>query len=211
MWGLAKSVIICPSQSTSTGWVQAAMAASDQITQLLSEWKNGDRSKFDALFQLVYDELRVIASNYMRRERIDHTLQTTALVNEAYIKLVAKPGPAFENRVYFFAIAAKVMRQILIDHARTRGYGKRGGGAAKFSLDETAILSNERGQELVALDEALKKLGSLDPRKADVVELRFFGGLTIDETADFLRVSRNTVKRDWEMAKAWLYQQINKR
>jgi RNA polymerase sigma factor (TIGR02999 family) len=186
------------------------MEATHRITQLLSDWRNGDRAKFDDLFELVYNELRALASNHMRRERPDHTLQTTALVNEVYIKLVGQQWTAFENRLYFFAVAAKVMRQILIDHARTRNYAKRGGGAARFSLDESAMLSNERCEELVALDEALRKLESLDQRKSEVIELRFFGGLTIDETAEFLQVSRNTVKREWEMARAWLYQQVNK-
>ena len=185
------------------------MESTEQVTQLLSNWRNGDRAAFDSLFSLVYDELRTIASSYMSRERPDHTLQTTALVNEAYIKLVGQPDALWENRVYFFAIAAKIMRQILIDHARTRHYAKRGGGAVKISLDETATLSDQRADELVALDDALKRFEAIDPRKAQVVELRFFGGLTIEETAEFLNVSRNTIIRDWEMARAWLYQQIS--
>jgi RNA polymerase sigma factor (TIGR02999 family) len=185
------------------------MKSTEQVTQLLSKWRNGDRAAFDSLFSLVYDELRAIASSYMSHERTNHTLQTTALVNEAYIKLVRQPDALWENRVYFFAIAAKIMRQILIDHARTRSYAKRGGGAVKLSLDETATLSDQRADELVALDEALQKLEEIDPRKSQVVELRFFGGLTIPETAEFLNVSRNTITRDWEMARAWLYQQIS--
>lgn len=185
------------------------MGTSNRVTQLLSDWKNGDGTAFDALFSLVYDELRALASSYMRRERPDHTLQTTALVNEAYIKLAGHRDSLFQNRVHFFAIAAKVMRQILIDHARTLNYEKRGGGAFKFSLDETAAWSSQRAGELVALDDALKRLEAIDPRKSKVVELRFFGGLTIDETAEFLGVARNTVIRDWEMARAWLYLQIN--
>jgi RNA polymerase sigma-70 factor (ECF subfamily) len=186
------------------------MESTEQVTQLLSDWRNGDRAAFDSLFSLVYEELRAMASSYMRRERPDHTLQTTALVNEAYIKLVGQPDALWKNRVYFFAIAAKIMRQILIDHARTRRYAKRGGSAVKISLDETAILSDQRADELVALDEALQRLEAIDPRKSQVVELRFFGGLTIEETAEFLKASRNTVIRDWEMARAWLYQQISK-
>jgi RNA polymerase sigma-70 factor (ECF subfamily) len=185
------------------------MKSTGQVTQLLSDWRNGDRAAFDSLFSLVYEELRAMASSYMRRERPDHTLQTTAVVNEAYMKLVGHPDPLWENRVYFFAIAAKIMRQILIDHARTRHYAKRGGGAVKISLDETVTLSNQRADELVALDDALLRLEEIDPRKAQVVELRFFGGLTIEETAEFLNVSRNTVIRDWEMARAWLHQQIS--
>ncbi len=187
------------------------MEAAVQVTQLLSDWRNGDRAAFDALFPLVYDELRTLASRYMRRERTGHTLQTTALVNEAYIKLAAQPGSLPENRVCFIAIAAKVMRQILIDHARTRKYAKRGGGAVKLSLNEALTLSDERAAELVALDDALKRLEEKDPRKSQVVELRFFGGLTIDEAANFLGVGRTTIIRDWEMAKAWLYQQVNKK
>jgi RNA polymerase sigma-70 factor (ECF subfamily) len=185
------------------------MESTEQVTQLLSNWRNGDRTAFDSLFSLVYEELRAMASSYMRRERPDHTLQTTALVNEAYIKLLGQSDALWENRVYFFAIAAKVMRQILIDYARTRRYAKRGGGVVKLTLDETATLSDQRAGELVALDEALQRLEEIDPRKSQVVELRFFGGLTIDETAGFLNVSRNTVTRDWEMARAWLYQQVS--
>src|SRR5215510_4259140 len=159
------------------------MTAVGQVTQLLSEWRNGDRAAFDALFPLVYDELRVLASRRMRRERPGHTLQTTALVNEAYIKLAGESGSRPENRISFFAIAAKIMRQILIDHARTRNCAKRGAGSVKLSLNEALTLSDERAAELVALDDALKRLEEKDARKSQVVELRFFGGLTIDEAA----------------------------
>jgi RNA polymerase sigma factor (TIGR02999 family) len=185
------------------------MGVSSQITQLLEDWRGGKHAAFDQLFALVYDELRALASGYMRRERPDHTLQTTALVNEAYVKLVGHKDSLFENRLHFFAVAAKVMRQILIDHARTRNYEKRGGKAVKISLDEAVIMSDERASDLIALDEALKSLAEIDARKGKVVELRFFGGMTIEETADFLGVSFNTVVRDWEMARAWLYRSIH--
>jgi RNA polymerase sigma-70 factor, ECF subfamily len=184
------------------------MEASSQITRLLKDWRGGRNEAFDQLFALVYDELRVLASGYMRRERPDHTLQTTALVNEAYLKLVGHKDSLFENRVHFFAVAAKVMRQVLIDHARTRQYEKRGGNAVKIPLDEAMIMSDERAGDLLALDLALKSLAEIDPRKSNVVELRFFGGMTIEETAEFLGVSFNTVVRDWEMARAWLYRNI---
>ncbi len=179
-----------------------------QITELLAGWRGGQPGAFDQLFALVYDELRALASGYMRRERADHTLQTTALVNEAYVKLVSHKDALLENRLHFFAVAAKVMRQILIDHARARQVEKRGGGAVKLSLDEAMVMSDERAGDLLALDTALKSLAAIDARKGQVVELRFFGGLTIEETAEFLGISFNTVVRDWEMARAWLYRNI---
>jgi len=185
------------------------MGVSSQITELLHDWRGGREDAFDQVFALVYDELRTLASSYMRRERPDHTLQTTALVNEAYVKLVAHKDSVLENRLHFFAVAAKVMRQVLIDHARTRQYQKRGGKEMKkISLDEAVAMSDERAADLLALDDALKSLAAIDARKGQVVELRFFGGMTIDETAQFLGVSSNTVVRDWEMARAWLYQNI---
>ncbi len=184
------------------------MEVSSKITELLVDWRNGRSNAFDQLFALVYDELRALASGYMRRERPDHTLQTTALVNEAYVKLVGHKDRLLENRLHFFAVAAKVMRQILIDHARTRHYEKRGGKAVKISLDEVVIISDERAADLIVLDDALKSLAAIDERKSQVVELRFFGGMTIEETAEFLSVSFNTVVRDWEMARAWLYRNI---
>jgi RNA polymerase sigma factor (TIGR02999 family) len=184
------------------------MGVSSQITQLLGQWRDGRADVYDQLFALVYDELRSLASSYMQHERADHTLQTTALVNEAYVRLVGHKDKLPENRLHFFAVAAKVMRQILIDHARTRHYEKRGGKTVKISLDEAMILSDERAADLVALDEALKSLATIDARKSHVVELRFFGGMTIEEAAEFLGVSFNTVVRDWEMARAWLYRNI---
>jgi RNA polymerase sigma factor (TIGR02999 family) len=178
-----------------------------QITRILNEW-SGNQDAFNRLYSLVYDELRAIASSYMRRERADHTLQTTALVNEAYLKLVSQSGATWKDRVHFFAVAARVMRHILIDHARTRRYAKREGGRVKLSLDDVAVISDERAAELVALDDALRELEAHDPRQSQVVELRYFGGLTIAETAEYLKVSVDTVKRDWNLAKVWLYRRI---
>ena len=184
------------------------MGKSPQITELLVNWRDGYADAFDKIFALVYDELRALASGYMRRERADHTLQTTALVNEAYLKLVSHKDVLLENRLHFFAVAAKVMRQILIDHARARQVEKRGGKTVKISLDEGLIMSDERAADFLALDTALKSLAAIDARKSQVVELRFFGGMTIEETAEFLGISFNTVVRDWEMARAWLYRNI---
>jgi RNA polymerase sigma factor (TIGR02999 family) len=184
------------------------MESKKQITRILNEWRGGSQDAFNQLFPLVYDELRVMASSYMRRERADHTLQTTALVNEAYLKLVNQSDATWENRVHFFAVAARVMRHILIDHARTRNYAKREGGAVKLSLDEVAVISEQRAAELVALDDALKQLAEIDARQSRIVELRYFGGLTIAETAEVLKVSADTVKRDWNTAKLWLYRRI---
>lgn len=185
------------------------MGVSSQITELIADWRGGREDAFDKLFALVYDELRSLASGYMRRERADHTLQTTALVNEAYLKLVGHKDSVLENRLHFFAVAAKVMRQILIDHARSRQKVKRGAGAVRISLDEAMVMSDERAADLLALDDALKELAAIDQRKSRVVELRFFGGMTIEETAEFLGISFNTVVRDWEMARAWLYRNIH--
>src|SRR5262249_36680709 len=166
------------------------MGVSSQITELLQEWRGGQEGAFDQLFLLVHDELRALASSYMRRQRPDHTLQTTALVNEAYLKLVAHKDSLLENRLHFFAVAAKVMRQVRTDHARGRRSQKRGGKAVKISLDEAVVMSEERAKDLLELDDALKRLAVIDPRKGQVVELRFFGGMTIKETAEFLAVSR---------------------
>jgi RNA polymerase sigma factor (TIGR02999 family) len=185
------------------------MASQEEVTRLLIAWSNGDQAALDSLFPLVYDELRRLASGYMRRERPDHTLQTTALVHEAYLRLVGQPDLSLKNRTHFFAIAARVMRRILIDHARTQQYAKRGGGALRLSLDEAALLSDERAAELVALDEALSELAKIDERQSRIVELRFFGGLTLAETAEVLKISSDTVTRDWNLAKAWLYRQVN--
>ena len=185
------------------------MEPANKVTELLVDWRNGNEAAFDSLFAVVYDELRRLASGYMRHERSDHTLQTTALVHEAYLKLVKQSDSPLQNRIHFFAVAAKVMRQILIDHARTRHYEKRGGAARRISLEEAAIVSDERAGELVALDEALTELATIDQRQSQIVEMRYFGGLTLAETAEFLKVSPDTVTRDWNMSKAWLYRRLN--
>jgi RNA polymerase sigma factor (TIGR02999 family) len=156
----------------------------------------------------VYEELRRLAGRYMKGERMGHTLQATALVNEAYLRLIEVQRVQWQNRAHFFAMAARVMRRILVDAARAKGYQKRGAGAVAVSLDEALIVPDEPGRDLVALDEALSALASLDPRKSQVVEMRFFGGLTLEETAEALQVSRDTVKRDWNMARLWLLREL---
>lgn len=182
-----------------------------EVTQLLIEWSNGDKAALDKLMPLIHEELRRLAHHYMSRERPGHTLQTTALVDEAYLRLVHRKGVRWQNRAHFFAIAAQSMRSILVDHARGLTYAKRGGGASKIALDEGMIASRERGAEVVALDEALVVLAEIDPKQSRIVELRFFGGLTIEETAEVLDLSPATIKREWSTAKAWLYHQLNKR
>jgi RNA polymerase sigma factor (TIGR02999 family) len=180
---------------------------SQNITQLLAEWRDGNQSALDELYPLVYDELHRLARRYMSRERKGHTLQTTALINEAYVRLVGQKVN-WANRSHFFAISAQIMRRILIDHARRHQYAKRGGGAQQVSLDEAATVTPDQSGELIRLDEALKSLAEMDPRRSQVVELRYFGGLNNEEIAGVLNVSENTVTRDWNMARAWLYQQL---
>jgi len=184
--------------------------APDQITQLLIDWSNGDQDAVEQLFALVYEELRRLAHRYMRREYPGHTLQTTAVVNEAYLRLIDQKHVQWQNRAHFFAIAARMMRRILITHAQSHAYAKRGGGAIKVSLDQAAVLSPERAGELIALDEALTGLAAIDVRRSQVVELRFFGGLSNEEIAEVLKISPNTVMRDWNVAKAWLYREMSK-
>lgn len=183
----------------------AQKTSSHEVSELLADWSSGNQSALDKLIPLVNDELRRLARYYMRHERPDHTLQTTALVNEAYLKLVGQRNVHWENRNHFFAIAAQLMRRILVDHARTQNYAKRGGKTQAISLDETAIVSKQPTRDLVALDDALNGLAAIDPRRSKVVELRFFGGLSVEETAEVLKVSPVTVMRDWSVAKAWLY------
>jgi RNA polymerase sigma factor (TIGR02999 family) len=180
----------------------------DSPTALLLAWTGGDPDAFDALLPVIYDELRRLAGRYMRGERVGHTLQATALVNEAYLRLIEVKQVRWQNRAHFFAMAARAMRRILVDAARAHGYQKRGGGAPVLSLDEALVVSPEPGEDLVALDEALTALAAIDPRKSQVVEMRFFGGLSLDETAEALHVSRDTVKRDWKMAKLWLLREL---
>jgi len=180
------------------------MAATEGVTQLLIDWSSGNREALDELMPLVSDELRRLARRHMARERRDHTLQTSALINEAYLRLVDQKDLNWQNRAHFFAVAAQVMRHILIDHARRYHYAKRGAGAQKISLDEAAILTEQRAAEFVALDDALASLAKLDPRRSEIVELRFFGGLSIEETAEVMKISATTVQREWRAAKAWL-------
>ncbi|HXC70148.1 MAG TPA: sigma-70 family RNA polymerase sigma factor [Pyrinomonadaceae bacterium] len=179
-----------------------------EITQLLAEWSDGNQSALDELYPLVYEELHKLARRYMSRERKGHTLQTTALINEAYVRLVDQRNVHWANRSHFFAISAQIMRRILIDHARRHAYAKRGGGAQQVSLEEVAIVAAEKSAEIIRLDEALKILAKMDPRRCHVVELRYFGGLSNEEIAGVLKVSENTVTRDWNLARAWLHQQL---
>jgi RNA polymerase sigma factor (TIGR02999 family) len=183
--------------------------SSHEVTQLLLAWSDGDQTALEKLIPLVYEELHRLARHYMSGERPGHTLQTTALVDEAYLRLVDWKNLRWQNRAHFFGIAAQLMRRILVDHARDHRYAKRGGGARKLSLDEVAVVSQERAADLVALDEALKSLAANDARKSQVVELRFFGGLSIEETAQVMKVSPRTVMRDWRMAKTWLYHELS--
>ena len=181
------------------------------MTDLLAAWSDGDREALDRLLPLVERELHRLAHHYMSRERPDHTLQTSALVNEAYLKLVDQTRVRWQNRAHFFAIAAQTMRRILIDHARRRRYDKRGGGARPLPLDEAAHITDERAAELVALDDALKLLQDVDERKARVVELRYFGGLSIEEVSEVLKVSPDTVGRDWRRARAFLLREMERK
>jgi RNA polymerase sigma factor (TIGR02999 family) len=182
----------------------------NEVTQLLIGWSEGDQEALDKLLPLVYQELKRMADRYLRRERSDHTLQATALVHEAYLKLIDQRSVHWQNRAHFFGIAAQAMRRILVDHARDRQANKRGGGGVKLSLDDELELSNKRASELIALDDALSTLAEMDPQKSRIVELRFFGGLSIEETAEVLGIGTATVIRQWRLAKAWLYGEINK-
>lgn len=180
----------------------------EQITDLLIEWNNGSAEALDKLLPMVETELRRIAANYMRRERLGHTLQTTALVNEAYLKLVDQHQVRWQNRSHFFALASKLMRRILVDHARSQGRVKRGGDALHVDLEDVAVLSPEKSEELLALEEALARLALFDKRKSEIVEMRFFGGLTINEVAEVLGLAPVTVMLHWRLAKAWLQREM---
>lgn len=182
----------------------------NDVTQMLVDWSRGDKAALDKLIPIIYQELRSLARHYMSRERPGHTLQTTALVNEAYLRLISQRDVKWQNRAHFFGVAAQMMRRILVDHARNINSGKRGGGALKVSLEEVALLSEERAEEVLILHEALTSLEVLDPRKSRIVELRYFGGLTVEEVAEVLGTSPVTVMRDWRAAKAWLYRTISK-
>lgn len=180
----------------------------NEITRLLVAWSDGDQVARDQLMSAVYQELHRLAHHHMKRESPGHTLQTSALVNEAFLKLIDQKEVQWRNRAHFFAIAAQMMRRILVDYARSRSYAKRGGGIRNLPLDEALIVSDERNAEVLALDETLERLAELDPRKGQIVELRFFGGLSIEETAEVLTVSPGTVMRDWTLAKAWLRREM---
>ena len=189
--------------------MQDATPPSPQVTQLLVAWGKGDELAGDQLMSLVYEELHRLAHGYMKRESPGHTLQTSALVNEAFVRLVDQKNVRWQNRAHFFCIAAQMMRRILVDYARGRKCAKRGGGAQQISLDEGLTVSQGRSAEVVHVHEALEQLAEFDPRKSQIVELRFFGGLSIEETAGVLGVSPGTVMRDWTLAKAWLRREIS--
>jgi RNA polymerase sigma factor (TIGR02999 family) len=178
------------------------------VTVLLRAWSDGDEAAFEQLLPLVEAELRRLARTYMARERRGHTLQTTALINEAFVRLVDTQGLRWQDRSHFLAISARLMRRVLVDHARARGYQKRGGGAQRVTLTDALVITSEPSVHLIDLDRALESLGAVDPRKAKVVELRFLGGLSVEETAEVLRVSPITVMREWKSAKAWLYREL---
>jgi RNA polymerase sigma factor (TIGR02999 family) len=189
--------------------MDAASVSQQRVTELLVRWSQGDDAALAELTPLVYEELRRLAHHYMEGERPDHTLQTTALVNEAYLRLADQTNPNWQSRAHFFAVAARAMRQILVSYARSNRAQKRGGGGARIELDEAAIMSPEQSNEIVDVHEALERLSTLDERKAQVVELKFFGGLNYDEIAEVLKISRVTVRRDWEFAKLWLYTELH--
>jgi RNA polymerase sigma-70 factor, ECF subfamily len=180
-----------------------------RVTQLLQQWSHGDDSALAELTPLVYEELHRLAHHYMEGQRTNHTLQTTALVNEAYLRLADQTNPNWQSRAHFFAVAARAMRQILVSYARSQRSQKRGGGGARIELDESAILSPEQSKEIVDLHEALERLDTLDSRKARVVELKFFGGLNYDEIAEVLKIGNRTARRDWEFARIWLYRELH--
>ena len=179
--------------------------SSSPVTELLARWRSGDQNALDALMPLVYAELRQLAQHYLRRERSDHTLQSTALVHEAYLRLAGQSPPQWQNRAHFFGIAAHLMRQILVEHARSRGAAKRGGGATRMTLDESMSIAQQNEVDVIVLDKALQDLTELDAQQGRIVELRFFGGLTIEDTSEVLGISPATVKREWVTARAWLF------
>jgi RNA polymerase sigma factor (TIGR02999 family) len=184
------------------------MPGREDLTRLLAEWSGGNQSALDELVPLVYNELRRLASNYMRGERPDHLLQTTALVNEAYLRLMGRHDVSCYSRAEFFAIAAQIMRRVLVDYARGRNRVKRGDGVASLSLDDVAIISEDRAEQVIAINSALDKLAASDARKGKVFELRYFGGMSVEEVAEVLRVSEVTIARDWKIARLWLRREI---
>jgi RNA polymerase sigma factor (TIGR02999 family) len=184
------------------------MPSAQNVTEMLRDWRNGDQEALEQLIPVVYDELHRQAARYLRREHPGHTLQTTALIHEAYLRLIKQQNIEWQNRAHFYAIAARLMRQILVDHARRRQATKRGGSDIKVPLEEAMVISPGENVDLVALDEALTRLAAIDPQQSRIVELRYFSGLSVEETAEVLGVSSRTVNRDWNVAKAWLRQQI---
>ena len=196
-------------KSASTRDDEAETPPRGEVSELLRAWSDGDRAALDRLTHLVYHELHRLARRYMRGEHPGHSLQTSALVNEAYMRLVDYKGMQWQNRAHFFAVSAQLMRRILVEHARRHNL-KRGGGVQHVSLEETATVGGERGADLAALDDALNALAQIDARKVQVVEMRFFGGLSVEETAEVLKVSSVTVMRDWSTAKAWLYRELTR-
>jgi RNA polymerase sigma factor (TIGR02999 family) len=188
-----------------------AHEAQSQVTKLLRVWRGGDRAALDALLPLVYDELRRVAHHHLKNERPEHTLQSAALVNEAYFRLVGQDPPELENRAHFFAVAAQLMRQILVDYARRHRASKRGGGACTLTLDDAVALPQSKNVDVVALDDALNALAEVDPRQSRVVELRFFAGLSLEETSKAMGIATATVQRDWTAARAWLHREISRR
>ena len=184
-------------------------SSQESVTQLLIRWRDGDETALNELTPIVYQELRRLAHTYMRRERPGHTLQTSALINEAYIKLVDHRGMRWQNRNHFYGVAAQAMRRVLVDHARARNYLKRGGGTWKVELDQAAAVAQQQAADLIALDDALTDLAAFDPRKAQVVEMKYFGGMKTDEIAEVLGVSSITVNRDWRTARAWLLRELS--
>ena len=188
---------------------ESPVNSANQVTQLLVSWGNGDQQSLESLIPLVYDELRRQARRYLRRERPDHTLQSSALVHEVYVRLIDQRQANWHNRSQFFGVAAQLMRRILVDHARSRGAVKRGAGVTKLAIAEEVAAIEMQNVDLIALDTSLTKLEQIDPQQCRIVELRFFSGLSIEDTADALSISPATVKRDWAMAKAWLYREIS--
>jgi RNA polymerase sigma factor (TIGR02999 family) len=181
-----------------------------QITQLLQGWRDGDQKSLDALLPLVYNELRRLAHFHLHKERPDHTLQSAALVHEAYLRLVGVEAPLWEGRTHFFAIASQLMRQVLVDYARRRGAGKRGGGVCLLSLQDVGEKARGKEMDIIALDDALQRLAEIDPRQSRIVEMRFFGGLTLKEISTALEIGTATVQRDWTAARAWLHREISR-
>jgi RNA polymerase sigma factor (TIGR02999 family) len=194
-------------------WGQAHVQASssDRVTQLLVRWRGGDRHALDALMPLVYDELRRLAHYYLQRERSDHTLQSTALVHEAYMRLLGQKLPDWQSRAHFFGVAARLMRQILVEYARGHQAAKRGGDACKVTLDEGALIPQKTDVDVILLDDALQDLAKLDEQQSRIVELRFFAGLSIDDTSEVMGISPSTVAREWTTARIWLHREISRR